>query len=113
MEAELGLDGAGPDDVSALRRMIGSDTNLRGIQLVPVRQQDSGQMGTGFEVLQAMLGPGGTGVAFAGVLVAWLRSRRKHIKLRITTNNGSAELDAQGINDPAAEVERIARVIGS
>jgi hypothetical protein len=92
--------------------MIGSDANLRELQLVTVGQQDPGQMGTGIEVLQAMLGPGGTGVAFAGVLVAWLRSRRKHIKLRITTNSGTAEIDAQGIKDPAAEVERIARVLG-
>lgn len=113
METELGLNGAGPDDIAALRRMIGSDSNLQGIQLVPVGQQDPRKMGAGSEVLQAMLGPGGTGVAFAGVLVAWLRSRRKHIKLRVKTNNGTAELDARGIKDPAAEVERIARIIGS
>jgi Effector Associated Constant Component 1 len=112
MDAELRLDGAGPDDISALRRMIESDTSLRGFHLAPVIQEKPGKMGPGLEVLQAILEPGGTGVAFAGVLIAWLRSRRKHIKLRIKTKSGVIELDAQGIDDPAASAARIAQIIG-
>lgn len=113
MEAELRLDGAGPDDVSVLRRMVDSDANLRALQLVPVGRQRTGELGPGLDVLQAVFGPGGTGVAFAGVLIAWLRSRRKHIKVSIKTTNGVIELDAHGIDDPAAAVERVAQVISS
>jgi hypothetical protein len=113
VEAELRFDGAGPDDISVLRRMIDSDANLRGLQLVSAGQHRAEEMGPGLDALQAVFGPGGTGVAFAGVLIAWLRSRRKHIKLSIATKSGVIELDTQGIDDPAASVERIARVIGS
>jgi Effector Associated Constant Component 1 len=113
VDAELRFDGAGPDDISVLRRMIDSDVNLRGLQLVPSGQSRAGEMGPGLEVLQAVFGPGGTGVAFAGVLIAWLRSRRKHIKLHITTKSGVIELDSQGVDDPAASVERVAKAIGS
>jgi len=69
--------------------------------------------GPALDVFQAVFGPGGTGVAFAGVLIAWLRSRRKRIKVRIKTDGGVIELDAEGIDDPAASVERVAKVIGS
>jgi len=113
VEAELRFDGAGPDDVAVLRRMVDSDANLRGLRLVSAGPQSPEKMGPGIEVLQAAFGPGGTGVAFAGVLIAWLRSRRKHIKLSIKTESGIIELDAEGIDDPAASVERVAQVIGS
>jgi hypothetical protein len=113
MEAELRLDGAGPDDVAVLRRMVDSDVNLRGLRLVPTGGQKPDEMGAGLEVFQAVFGPGGTGVAFAGVLVTWLRARRKHIKLRVKTKSGVIELDAHGIDDPVASVERVAQIIGS
>lgn len=113
MDAELEVDGAGPDDVAALRRMIDSDANLRGVQLAAARRQRPGEMGAGLEVLQASLGPGGAGVAFAGVLITWLRTRRKYIKLSIKTNGGVIELDTKGIDDPAEVAKRVAQVINS
>jgi Effector Associated Constant Component 1 len=114
VEAELRFDGAGPDDVSVLRRMIDSDSNLRGLQLAAAGRQRPDEMsGPTLEVLQAVFGPGGTGVAFAGVLIAWLRSRRKRIRVKIQTEDGVVEVDSEGIGDPAALVERVAQVIGS
>jgi hypothetical protein len=47
------------------------------------------------------------------VLVAWLRSRRKRIRVKIQTEHGVVEVDAEGIDDPAVSVERIAQVIRS
>jgi hypothetical protein len=113
VEAELRLDGASPDDVAALRRMVDSDANLRGLQLVTLGRQRPDEMGPTLDIFQAVFGPGGTGVAFAGVLIAWLRSRRKRIRIKIQTENGVVEVDAEGIDDPATSVERVARVIGS
>jgi hypothetical protein len=69
--------------------------------------------GPAWDVFQAVFGPGGTGVGFAGVLIAWLRSRRKRIRVKIQTENGVIEVDSEGIDDPAASVERVAQVIGS
>lgn len=114
MEAELVLDGAGPEDIAVLRRMVDSDADLHGLQLVPATRQRDGEMGgPALDVLQAAFGPDGTGVAFAGVLIAWLRSRHKHIRVKIQTENGVVEVEAEGIDDPVASAERVARIIGS
>jgi hypothetical protein len=93
--------------------MVDSDANLRGLQLAPAGRQRSDEMGPALDVFQAVFGPGGTGVAFAGVLIAWLRSRRKRIRVKIQTEKGVIEVDSEGIDDPAASVGRIAQVIGS
>lgn len=112
MEAELALDGVGPDDVAALRRMIDSDVSLRGLRFVPAGQQQRGEMsGPAVDLIQVVFGPGGTGVAFAGVLIAWLRSRRKRITVEVKAKGGSVKVSAEGMDDPAALTERIARVI--
>lgn len=113
MEAELWLNGAGPDDIAALRAMVDSNADLRGLKLKSAGRRRPDEMGPAPDILDAIFGPGGTGVAFAGVLVAWLRSRRKRIRVKIQTEHGVVEVDAEGIDDPAVSVERIAQVIRS
>ena len=58
-------------------------------------------MGAAGDVLQVVLGPEGTGMALAGALATWLRTRRRRLTVEI--NGNRVEID--GAKDPEATAE--------
>lgn len=77
---------AGPDD---LRRWLGGQPALRG----RVRRQTDGPlpgtMGAAGDVVLAVLEPGGVAAAFAGAVVAWVRTRRGTQTVTLTRPDGT------------------------
>ncbi|MGW1072851.1 effector-associated constant component EACC1 [Streptomyces sp. NPDC002537] len=77
---------AGSDD---LRRWLGGQPALRG----RIRRQPDGPapgtMGAASDVVLAALEPGGVAAAFAGAVVAWVRTRRGSQTVTVTRPDGT------------------------
>ncbi|MFI1797455.1 hypothetical protein ACH427_08880 [Streptomyces sp. NPDC020379] len=77
---------AGPDD---LRRWLGGQPALRGRVRRGADEPLPGAMGTAGDVVLALLEPGGVAAAFAGAVVAWVRTRRGTQTVTITRPDGT------------------------
>ncbi len=116
MAVTLDLRGAAADDILALRRLIESSAELRGTRLVSAPPSE-GKMNAGvLDIIQVTLGPGGVGTAFAGVLVMWLKTRRKEFSASIESPAGKITVKSRNIDNPdemAANIAKIMQVPGS
>lgn len=83
---ESGHGPAGPDD---LRRWLGGQPALRGRVRRQADEPLPGAMGTAGDVVLALLEPGGVAAAFAGAVVAWVRTRRGTQTVTITRPDGT------------------------
>ncbi|MCC3770276.1 hypothetical protein [Streptomyces sp. UNOC14_S4] len=80
----------GPAGLDDLRRWLGGQPGLRG----RIRRQSDGgpapgAMGAAGDVVQAVLEPGGVAAAFAGAVVAWVRTRRGSQTVTVTRPDGT------------------------
>jgi len=111
MPAKLDVRGAKADDILALRRLIDSSHELRGTKLVNAPAA-SGQMNAGLlDILQVALGPGASATAFAGVLVAWLRTRQTAFSASIETPDGKVTLKSRNVDNPDEIITNIAKLL--
>jgi hypothetical protein len=91
---------AGEDAADMLRDLyhwLSEEPELRG--LVRIREADipAGALGTGPLALEVLLGAGGAAATAAGMLIAWLNSRRGEFSVKVTQSDGkSAEISAKG-----------------
>lgn len=65
-----------------------SEAAVRVIDVEP----EPGEMGSGAEIVELLLGPGGIGVQVATATVAWLTARRTNARLHIKTGNVDLEV---------------------
>ncbi|MEU5425683.1 hypothetical protein AB0H73_08735 [Streptomyces olivoreticuli] len=77
---------AGPDD---LRRWLVGQPGLRGRVHRQVDGPAPGTMGAAGDVVLAVLEPGGVAAAFAGAVVAWVRTRRGTQTVTVTRPDGT------------------------
>ena len=113
MSTKLDVRGARSDDILALRRLIESSHELRGTKLVNAPAA-SGQMNAGLlDVLQVILGPGGSATAFAAVLVTWLKTRQTVFSASIETPSGKITLKSHNVDNPDEIMANIARLLQS
>jgi hypothetical protein len=63
-------------------------------------------LGGALDTLSVAIGSGGIGVALAQSLTAWLRTRRSDVKLTITIDGRTVEIDAHRIADPTELITR-------
>ncbi|MEV7188082.1 hypothetical protein ACIRRH_22155 [Kitasatospora sp. NPDC101235] len=70
-----------------------------------------GELGGVTEVLEIALGAGGAGVALAGSLSVWLRTRRADVSLEVTTKRGRVKLTARQMKQEDV-VPLLAEVLG-
>lgn len=111
MAVTLDLKGASADDILALRRLIDSSAGLRDAKLVSAPPPE-GQMNAGvLDIIQVTLGPGGSGTALAGVLVMWLKTRRKEFSASIESAAGKITVKSRNIDNPDEITANIARII--
>ncbi|MEU2869694.1 hypothetical protein ABZ769_10850 [Streptomyces olivoreticuli] len=77
---------AGPDD---LRHWLVGQPGLRGRVHRQVDGPVPGAMGAAGDVVLAVLEPGGVAAAFAGAVVAWVRTRRGTQTVTVTRADGT------------------------
>ncbi|KNB53194.1 effector-associated constant component EACC1 [Streptomyces caatingaensis] len=90
MQATITVESAngpsGPDD---LRRWLGGQPGLRGRVSRRADPPAPGTMGATADAVLAVLEPGGVAAAFAGAVVAWVRTRRGTQTVTVTRPDGT------------------------
>ncbi|MFD8807227.1 hypothetical protein [Streptomyces sp. NPDC059597] len=113
---DVRLDAEGPeaaDLLRSLREWLSDDPSLRGRLGLRERPPDPGTLGPVLEAVVVALGPGGAATALATGVIAWLRSRRGEVRMKVTLENGRsleltakrvAALDAAALRQQAADL---------
>jgi hypothetical protein len=108
---ELRLGVSAPADdyaVLELAEWLGSDDELSGRVRLMAPPAPDGAMGAALPEIALLLGPaGGVAVAFASVLVTWLRRRSGPVSVRVTRGEGSEiQLVAENVRALTADEVR-------
>ncbi|MFI1537358.1 effector-associated constant component EACC1 [Streptomyces anandii] len=106
----------GPDSGDQLRSLgqwLRNDQELRGRVGDREAPVAPGALGPVLDALEVALGPGGAATAFATGVIAWLRSRRGEVRIKVTlpgrrslelTARRVAGLDAEALRRQVAEL---------
>lgn len=115
MDVEISVGGpGGPGELENLEDWLLDEPGLAGCPVVrPAVIPEPGQMGAVSDVLVVTLGSGGMGVALAGSLSVWLRTRVSDLNLRIRTQRGEVEVTANNVKDAEALVAAITGLVSS
>jgi hypothetical protein len=103
----------GPDAVDQLRSLhewLADVQELRGAVRLREGSPRPGTLGPVLEALAVALGPAGAATAFATAVIAWLRTRRGEVRIKVTLTDGrSVELTAKNVSslDAAALQEQV------
>jgi hypothetical protein len=104
MDLLLEVDGGdGPGvEIESLHRFLRADDALRSVDIEGRSGSTAvGAMGPVTDALIAVCGSGGIGVAVVEAVVAWLKSRRSTLTMKITTGDRTVEISVESIQDPA------------
>jgi hypothetical protein len=101
----------GPDAADQLRSLhewFGDVEELRGRVSLRERAPVPGTLGPVLEALAVALGPAGAATAFATAMIAWLRTRRGEVRIKVTfADRRSVELTARNVSElDAAALEQ-------
>ncbi|MER7988386.1 hypothetical protein ABTY53_22770 [Streptomyces noursei] len=99
-------------ELAALAGWLRAERELQGAVRVVRRNIETTDLGSGLDVVSVAVGSGGVGVALAQSLSAWLRTRRSDVKVTVTANGRTVELDARRVKDPVDLITLITRVLG-
>lgn len=102
MAVLLSVEGESPaDTVRDLYAWLSQEPELRGQIRLVEGDPELGALGPVVEGLQLALGTGGAFASTATVLVAWLRSRRGEVSVKLSRGDGQAsmEVTAKGVKD--------------
>jgi hypothetical protein len=107
MDAVIGIRGG--DEVGELAALVGwlrAERELEGAVQVVRRDVAETELGSGLDVVSVAVGSGGV-VALAQSLSAWLRARRSDVKVTVTANGRTVEVDARRVSDPMGLINRV------
>ncbi|MFJ8932024.1 hypothetical protein ACIRLA_36185 [Streptomyces sp. NPDC102364] len=102
MDAVIGIRGG--DEIGELAALAGwlrAERELESTVQVLRANVGGTELGSGLDVISVAVGSGGIGVALAQSLSAWLRTRRADIKVTVTANGRTIEIDAKRVKDSA------------
>jgi hypothetical protein len=105
------------DQLRSLHGWLADLPELRGAVSTRQIPPPEGALGPVLDALAVALGPAGAVTAFATTLIAWLRTRRGDVRIKVTLADGrSAEVTAEKVAglDAAAldkEVRRVAALL--
>jgi hypothetical protein len=108
IEAVIGIRGG--DEVGELAALVGwlrAERELEGAVQIVRRDVAETELGSGLDVVSVAVGSGGIGVALAQSLSAWLRARRSDVKVTVTANGRTVEIDARRVSDPMGLINRV------
>jgi len=94
VEAELRFEGANSEDIALLIGMMHSDDIRAQIR----RISELGEMGSGLEIIHVVCELEAEEDKFADILIAWLDSFNKHVKVTIATESKTFELDSLSVH---------------
>jgi Effector Associated Constant Component 1 len=108
---ELALSVSGPDQIhelASLEEWLIEDPELRACRITrKAPKPRPGEMGGISDVLVVALGSGGAGAALATSLSIWLRTRVNRVSVRLKTDKGEIEVQANGTGEVADQVRKI------
>jgi hypothetical protein len=108
--------------LGSLRDFLVREPELRGRAELAGDAPAPGTMGVLAEAVTVALGPQGAAVAFAAVLITWIRQRRGRMRFRVTRADGSSlelsadhvrELDSAAVRGQVAALTRFLEEGGS
>ncbi|MFK4224230.1 hypothetical protein [Streptomyces sp. NPDC019890] len=98
----------GEADLRSLEQWLLQEPGLRQARITrPAPAPRPGEMGAVSEILLASLGAGGAGAVMANSVSVWLQSRVTQVKVRIEGPQGSLEVEAGNVRDPAALITQL------
>jgi len=93
-------------DLDSLARTLRVDSALRTVDIDARTTLPDAAMGPVTDALLLSFGSGGVGVAVMQTILAWLRSRRSDITLRVKRTDGSeVEIEVTAAKDPTQAIE--------
>ncbi|WP_405021325.1 hypothetical protein OHV05_34870 [Kitasatospora sp. NBC_00070] len=114
MDVSVIAEGADREDhLRSLRDWLADSQELRGRVAGVERPPVAGTLGPVLDALSVALGPAGAVSAFATGLIAWLRTRRGDVHIKVTLpDSSSLELDAKRVSglDTLALQQQVAEV---
>ncbi|WP_329353221.1 hypothetical protein OG226_50915 [Streptomyces sp. NBC_01261] len=88
------------DQLRSLHAWLTDADELRGRVGCKERPPEKGTLGPLLEALTVALGPGAAATALATTVIAWLRTRRSEIRIKVTLpDRRSLELSAKNVAD--------------
>lgn len=101
------------DELAALWRWLQEEGELRG-EVMPVAGAISAdELGGAIDLITVALGSGGAGVALAQSLSAWLRTRYSDVKITVSAEGRSVELEAKHVKDVVPLLREMLRATDS
>jgi hypothetical protein len=96
------------DQLRSLHEWLADVEELRGTARLKEGPPEPGTLGPVVDALVVALGPAGAVSAFATAVIAWLRTRRSEVRIKVTlANRRSMELTAKNVSElDAAAVQR-------
>lgn len=99
-------EGGSADLLRNLYTWLVNEPDLRGRVLLRQTPAVPDKLGPSADALQLMLGAGGGAATAASVIIAWLRSRRGEITVKLARGDQTLEVSAKGIKDMSEEALR-------
>ncbi|MGK3208654.1 effector-associated constant component EACC1 [Amycolatopsis sp. MEPSY49] len=105
------------DELRSLNSWLADVDELRGAVRPRAQEPRPGTLGPVLDALAVALGPAGAVTAFATTLIAWLRTRRGDVRIKVTLDGGRvveltakhvAGLDAEAL---ARQVEQVTALL--
>ncbi|MFJ1562297.1 effector-associated constant component EACC1 [Streptomyces mirabilis] len=106
------LSSEGETVLRSLLDWLHHEDELRGRVVLERAAPRSGEMGGLVDALVVALGSGGAGAVLARSLSTWLWQRRSDLKITITSDGRTIELDAQRVPDVQALIREVGGLLG-
>ncbi|WP_457511575.1 effector-associated constant component EACC1 [Streptomyces sp. TE33382] len=94
------------EELRSLQEWLASVEELRGRVTADEAPPPAGKLGPVLETLVVALGPGGAVTAFSVAVLAWLRTRRGDVRIKLTLPGRSLEVTARRVSGLDAETLR-------
>ena len=110
MIVDLALEGASPDDLAVLRRLLASDGLMDRNFVTTPKNADPGAIGGDIDMVQLALDSSSVGRA-ATALVLWLNSRTAEVEMRVETRGTFLSFKSEGLGRSPAVAAKLTEAL--
>jgi len=90
------------DELIALRKWLMDEEELRGRVTLVRKPIGTSELGAPFEAISLAVGTSGIAAALSRSLITWLQVRRSNLRIKVTKNSRTIEVEASNIEDARA-----------